>query len=130
VAAGAAVVEFGLVVSASAVKCWIVIPASAQQTKQKRFFIFRLLLVSLYREKPFQTLGRACNRSIRDPHQPTRIFGACSCLVSLDQEFQARPAGRLNPSHDSRRRDDACDVRLWYIRVISLRCGNFVATGA
>jgi hypothetical protein len=48
-AAGAALVEFGLVVSANAVKCWIAIPVSAPQTKQKRFFIFRLLLVSLYR---------------------------------------------------------------------------------
>jgi hypothetical protein len=33
--AEAALVEFGLVVSANAVKCWIAIPASAPQTKQK-----------------------------------------------------------------------------------------------
>jgi hypothetical protein len=35
VGAGAALVEIDFVVSANAVKCWIVIPASAPQTKQK-----------------------------------------------------------------------------------------------
>jgi hypothetical protein len=35
VGVGTTLVEFGFVASANAVKCWIVIPAGAPQTKQK-----------------------------------------------------------------------------------------------
>jgi hypothetical protein len=45
--AGAAVVEFGVPVSASALLCRIAIPASAPQTQQRCFFTFRLLLAFL-----------------------------------------------------------------------------------
>src|SRR5215469_16472724 len=51
--AGAAAVEFGLAVSASALQGRIVIPASAPQTKQRCFFTFRLLLAFLCIAKSF-----------------------------------------------------------------------------
>jgi hypothetical protein len=83
-AAGAAVVEFGLVVSANAVQCRIVIPASAPQTKQRCFLISGFLLAQLVSRK--------------DPSKRVVVLhGSNSCPRTNEREsFVPVPASRAS----------------------------------